>query len=59
MRSSPACDWSGIMRDAPTAMPQSLRTRDGWFAFNLAANLARILEHEILPPVPRRNSVGC
>ena len=29
------------MRDAQTAKPQTLRTGDGWFAYNLAANLAR------------------
>ena len=29
-----------LMRDAQTAKPQSFRTGDGWFAFNLATNLA-------------------
>ena len=29
------------MRDAQTARPQAFRTGDGWFAYNLAANLAR------------------
>ena len=33
-------DGSGIMRDAQTAKPQTLRTGDGWFAHNLTANLA-------------------
>ena len=28
------------MRDAQTARPQAFRTGDGWFAYNLAANLA-------------------
>ena len=35
-------DGSGIMRDAQTARPQTFRTGDGWFAYNLAANLAQI-----------------
>ena len=34
------------MRDAQTAKPQSLRTGDGWFAFNLAVNLAGWLEED-------------
>ena len=29
------------MRDAQTARPQAFRTGDGWFAYNLAATLAR------------------
>ena len=33
-------DGFGIMREAQTAKPQTLRTGDGWFAYNLAANLA-------------------
>ena len=33
-------DGSGIMRDAQTAKPQAFRTGDGWFAYNLATNLA-------------------
>ena len=38
----PFSDGSGIMRDAQTARPQTFRTGDGWFAYNLAANLAQI-----------------
>ena len=38
----PFSDGFGIMRDAQTAKPQSFRTGDGWFAYNLAANLARM-----------------
>ena len=38
----PFSDGSGIMRDAQTARPQTLRTGDGWFAYNLAANLAQV-----------------
>ena len=38
----PFSDGSGIMRDAQTAKPQTLRTGDGWFAYNLATNLARM-----------------
>ena len=35
-------DGFGIMRDAQTAKPQAFRTGDGWFAYNLATNLAQI-----------------
>ena len=38
----PYADGLGIMRDAQTAKPQTFRTGDGWFAYNLAANLAQI-----------------
>ena len=34
-------DGLGIMRDAQTAKPQTFRTGDGWFAYNLAVNLAQ------------------
>ena len=37
----PYSDGLGIMRDAQTAKPQSFVTGDGWFAYNLAANLAQ------------------
>ena len=30
------------MRDAQTAKPQAFRTGDGWFAFNLAVNPAKM-----------------
>ena len=30
------------MRDAQTAKPQMFRTGDGWFAYNLAVNLAQM-----------------
>ena len=30
------------MRDAQTAKPQTFRTGDGWFACNLAVNLAQM-----------------
>ncbi len=30
-----------VIRDAQTAKPQSFVTGDGWFAYNLAANLAQ------------------
>ena len=48
----------GIMRDAQTAKPQSFRTRDGWFAFNLATNLGRCSEAGpgTLPDRPHRRS---
>ena len=32
----------GIMRDAQTAKPQAFKTGDGWFAYNLAVNLAQM-----------------
>ena len=35
-------DGFGTMRDAQTARPQTFRTGDGWFAHNLAANLAQM-----------------
>ena len=38
----PFDDGFGLMRDAQTAKPQSFRTGDGWFAFNLATNLAQM-----------------
>ena len=38
----PYSDGLGIMRDAQTAKPQTFWTGDGWFAYNLAANLAQI-----------------
>ena len=38
----PFSDGFGIMRDAQTAKPQTFRTGDGWFAYNLTANLAQM-----------------
>ena len=38
----PYDDGFGIMRDAQTARPQTFRTGDGWFVYNLATNLAQI-----------------
>ena len=35
-------DGFGLMRDAQTAKPQTFRTGDGWFAYNLATNLAQL-----------------
>lgn len=37
----PYDDGIGIMRDAQTARPQTFRTGDGWFAYNLVTNVAR------------------
>lgn len=37
----PYQDGIGVMRDAQTAKPQSFRTGDGWFIYNLVTNLAR------------------
>ena len=38
----PCSDGLGIMRDDQTAKPQTFVTGDGWFVYNLAANLARM-----------------
>ena len=38
----PYDDGFGIMRDAQTAKPQRFKTGDGWFAYNLAVNLAQM-----------------
>ena len=38
----PFSDGLGIMRNAQTAKTQSFRTGDGWFAYNLAVNLAQM-----------------
>ena len=37
----PFTDGIGVMRDAQTAKPQSFRTGDGWFIYNLVVNLAQ------------------
>ena len=37
----PYDDGIGVMRDAQTAKPQSFRTGDGWFIYNLVTNLAQ------------------
>ena len=42
VESEPFDDGFGLMRDAQTAKPQSFRTGDGWFAFNLATNQAQM-----------------
>jgi len=38
----PFNDGIGVMRDASTAKPQIFVTGDGWFTYNLVANLAQI-----------------
>ena len=38
----PLSDGIAIMRAAQTAKPQSFRTGDGWFSYNLAVNLAQM-----------------
>ena len=38
----PFSDGLGIMKDTQTAKPQSFKTGDGWFAYNLAVNLAQM-----------------
>ena len=42
VESKPFSDGFGIMREAQSAKPQSFRTGDGLFAFNLATNLAQM-----------------
>ena len=37
-----SADGLATTRDAPTAKPQSFRTADGWFAYNLNVNLAQM-----------------
>ena len=37
----PYKDGIGVMRDAQTAKPQTFKTGDGWFIYNLVTNLAR------------------
>ena len=38
----PYDDGFGLMRDAQTAKPQTFRTGDGWFPYNLVVNLAQM-----------------
>ena len=38
----PFSDGFEIMRDLQTAKPQAFKTGDGWFAYNLAVNLAQM-----------------
>ena len=38
----PYDDGLGIMRDVQTAKPQTFRTGDGWFPYNLVVNLAQM-----------------
>lgn len=38
----PFSDGVGVIRDAATAKPQIFVTGDGWFSYNLAANLAQL-----------------
>ena len=38
----PFSDGFGVVRDAQTAKPQTFLTGDGWFAYSLALNLARM-----------------
>ena len=42
MEFEPFSDGFGIMRDAQSAKPQVSRTGDGWFAYNVAVNLAQM-----------------
>ena len=38
----PYDDGLSIMRDAQPARPQTFRTGDGWFVYNLAVNIAQM-----------------
>ena len=38
----PYTDGFGVMRDAQTAKPQTFRTGDGWFPYNLVTNLSQM-----------------
>ena len=38
----PFSDGLEIVRDLQSAKPQAFRTGDGWFAYNLAVNLAQM-----------------
>ncbi len=38
----PYDDGFSIVEDNQTAKPQAFRTGDGWFAYNLAKNLAQM-----------------
>lgn len=38
----PHADGVGIHRDAQTAKPQLFVTGDGWFTYNLLANVAQL-----------------
>lgn len=38
----PFDDGVGVVRDAQTAKPQIFKTGDGWFTYNLVANLAQL-----------------
>ena len=38
----PLSDGFGNMRCAQTTKPQSFQTGNGWFAYNLAVNLAQV-----------------
>ena len=55
-------DGFGIMRDAQTAKLQTFWTGDGWFAYNLAANLAQVQAraqaHKHRPGLPARGVGG-
>ena len=42
MSLDPYDDGFGIMKHTQTAKPQVSRTGDGWFAHNLAKNLAQM-----------------
>ena len=42
MNFEPFSDGFEVVRDAQNAKPQAFRTGDGWFAYNLAVNLAQM-----------------
>jgi len=41
---TPYSDGIGVVRDAQSAKPQTFETGDGWFAYNLVVNLAKLAQ---------------
>ena len=59
----PFSDGFGIMRDAQTARPQTFRTGDGWFAYNLGEKCicglqAQLGTHKPKPIFPKINTLS-
>ena len=42
VRFEPYDDGLGVPHDAQPARPQTFRTGDGWFVYNLAVNIAQM-----------------
>ena len=59
----PYSDELGIMQDAQTARPQTFRTGDGWFAYNLGEKCicglqAQLGTHKPKPIFPKINTLS-